>query len=89
MPLFHNKFISNEDDTSINKTRYADRILSELDNVGKELLIGDMYEEVSPPPTQMFMYEDASSHRMKKLSSCQIKHKFNSDINETHWNSIL
>ena len=89
LPLFHNKFISNDDDKPINKTRYADRILSDLDNVGKELLIGDVYEEVIPSPSRMFNYEDVSSHRMKKLSSSQIKLKFNSDINETHWNGIL
>ena len=49
MPLFHNKFITDHDDKAVAMTRYTRKILAELDDQGKELLIGDMYEEISPP----------------------------------------
>ena len=44
MPLFHNKFITDHDDKAIVMARYTRKILDELDDQGKELLIGDMYE---------------------------------------------
>ena len=48
MPLFHNKFITDHDDKAVVMARYTRKILAELDDQGKELLIGDMYEEISP-----------------------------------------
>ena len=89
MPLFHNKFITDQDDKAVVMARYTRKVLAELDDQGKELLIGDMYKEVSPTPHSNFSYEDPNTHRMVKLTSNQIKAKFESDIDGSHWNSIL
>ena len=48
MPLFHNKFIADHDDKAVVMARYTRQILAELDDQGKEFLIGDMYEKISP-----------------------------------------
>ena len=69
--------------------RYTRKILAELDDQGKELLIGDTYEEIIPPPHTHFSYEDSNTHRMIKLTSNQIKAKFESSIDTSHWNNIL
>ena len=50
MPLFHNKFITDHDDKAVGMARYTRKILAELDDQGKELLIGDMYERRSALP---------------------------------------
>ena len=89
MPLFHNKFITDHDDKAIVMARYTRKILAELDDQGKELLIGDMYEETIPPPHTHFSYEDPNTHRMIKLTSNQLKAKFESSIDTSHWNNIL
>ena len=89
MPLFHNKFITDHDDKAGVMTRYTRQILAELDDQGKELLIGDMYEETRPPPHTHFSYENSNTHRMIKLTSNQIKAKFGSSIDTSHWNNIL
>ena len=89
MPLFHNKFITDHDDKAVVMARYTRKVLAELDDQGKELLIGDMYKEVIPTPHTNFSYEDPNTHRMIKLTSNQIKAKFESDIDGSHWNSIL
>jgi hypothetical protein len=89
MPLFHNKFITDHDDKAIVMARYTRKILDELDDQGTELLIGDMYEETIPPPHTHFSYEDPNTHRMTKLTSNQLKAKFESSIDTSHWNNIL
>ena len=89
MPLFHNKFITDHTDEAIFMTRYTRKILAELDDQGEELLIGDMYEETIPPQHTHFSYEDPNTHRMIKLISNQLKAKFKSSIDTSHWNNIL
>ena len=70
----------NETENTVVMARYTRKILAELDDQGKELLIGDMYEEISPPPHTHFSYENSNTHRMIKLTSNQIKAKFESSI---------
>jgi hypothetical protein len=89
MPLFHNKFITDHDDKAIVMARYTRKILDELDDQGKELLIGDMYEETTPPPHTHFSYEDPNTHRMIKLTSNQLKAKFESSIGTSHWGESI
>ena len=89
MPLFHNKFILDHDDQAVIMARYTRKILAELDDQGKELLIGDMYKEVNPTSHNNFSYENPNTHKMIKLASNQIKAKFGSNIDDSHWNSIL
>ena len=69
--------------------RYTRKVLAELDDQGKELLIGDTCEEISPPAHKHFSYENSNTHRMIKLTSKQIKAKFESNIDTSHWNNIL
>ena len=89
MPLCHNKFTTDHDDKAVIMARYTRKIPAELDDQGKELLIGDMYEEIIPPPHTHFSYENSNTHKMVKLTSNQIKAKFESSIYTSHCNNIL
>ena len=69
--------------------RYTRKVLAELDDQGKELSIGDMYKVIAPTLHTNFSYEDPNTHKMIKLTSNQIKAKFESSIDTSHWNNIL
>ena len=82
-------FITDHDDKAIVMARYSRKILDELDDQGKELLIGDMYEETTPLHILTFPMRTLTHIGWLNSHLINSKAKFESSIGTSHWNHIL
>ena len=88
MPLFRNKFITQNGD-SIIPSRNCTRVLNTINTEGLDLTIGSLYEEIIPTPNTPFEYTQGNTWRYKIRTPARLNTFFNVDRSNNQWNEVL